>query len=256
MAKNLQITLNDYAKLMYEEPNKANLDSQIALNRTVNYNARFNSISREASQETRVKEMGKLRDYSESTYEEIKTGQMRQLYAAYKSKNHGTMWIEPNETSEDAVRRVVGPYATRAFYTGAMLLNQDEIQAINFIANRSMQEAPYKESFSSYSLTGAVEEIIALRDIVSKEFELTYPENTISSITEETEIGNVAYERNSNPDYVHSYSRETVQEILKRSRVPVEKRNRGTIIQRLLGQEPVKNLGTEKYIEVSDNERN
>ena len=78
MAKNLQITLNDYAKLMYEEPNRANLDSQIAQNRTVNYNARFYSISREASQETRVEEMGKLRDYSESTYEEIKTEQMRQ----------------------------------------------------------------------------------------------------------------------------------------------------------------------------------
>ena len=246
MAKEIEITLNDYARLMLLPEGKEKLDAQIASNHLANYKSRQNSIARDASSELRASESQELRKISPSRYEEIKKAQLRQLYTAYTERHHGLMWIEPNEVSEDAVRRVVGDKGGQLINMGAMLLNHDDIQSVNYIANRSNEEG-YQKRFSTYNLSIAVDEIVALRDIVAKEFGLTYPDTTISSITRSTDIGSMVYERYSRPEYAKEYDRETLKRIIERSKVPVEKRNRKTIIDRLLGREKEVNKGDKTY---------
>lgn len=219
----VNMTMDDYIKVAYNAENKDMVNDQIRKNEDLTYKYRSSSIYGGAEGSQRQEYERQLNSMSEPEYKYLKMTQMRQLFSAYTERNHGNMWVERTDTNPEHVRRVVGPNARQVLNTGIMVLNNDEIDAINYLANMETDRAIHGGmGFTTQSLYDATQQIIALRDIVCPQYDVEYPNNTVGTFARETDAGSLVFESNRN-GFDYGYTRESVSQIIKRCKSPIHR---------------------------------
>jgi len=216
----VNMTMDDYIKVAYNSENEEFLMSQIQENEEKAYKERFSGIYRGADGSERQDLIEQLASMNPDEYKYLKMRQMGQLFNAYKERHHANMWVEPTDTDPEHVRRVVGPNARNSLNTGVMALTQDEISAINYLANEDMRSSHIgDQAYTTISLYNATQQLIALRDVTCDRYDVKYPENTISAFARDTVAGELVYDQNHN-GHEYGYSLESVEQIIRRCKSP------------------------------------
>lgn len=172
----MKVTYDEFLAVLQSDDGKEELESKITEQTKKRFKSRFRGIYKDYTDpdiESERKQKQELDNMSPESFESNRIYQMAQLYSAYGEVTHGTMWIQPRETTEDAVRRVVGKHARSVYNTDILYLDADTIETVQAIAEFSKYNSGHYNNnwghMSGRKLKEIVDELIACREIVNEE---------------------------------------------------------------------------------------
>lgn len=185
----MKITYDEYIATWQAPAAKEDLNSIVDSDKKRRYEARW--LGAGSNPESIIQ----LSNMSPTEFRSLRIYQIGQLLQAYKDSTSGRdkklMWITPYITDPNDIRRVVGNKAGYIYNSDVLALDQDTIDAVNYIAKLGNGDYNYqnKELFSSltpYNLEAIVDEMIACKEILTENMNIDYTER--HKIYDETDI--------------------------------------------------------------------
>ena len=186
----MEITYDEYVATWQSPEAKEDLDAKISTDARQRYESRMRGAGTNPQARTNLMNM------SQEEFESLRSYQMAQLFNAYKNSqrghSHDLLGIGVNATDENQVRRVVGDRPGYIYNDGILALDYDTIAAINHLAGIGRADDTYSrdwtDSLNYGGLEKIVDEMIATRNILIENTELSYEESMGDKIYRETDI--------------------------------------------------------------------
>ena len=187
----MEITYDEFIVRCQSSDFKEHLDAKIRANDQTRYSRRMSGVGPNPNSRTELYNM------TEEHFKSLRSYQMAQLLEGYRKANsfdyYSLIRIRPGETKPDEIRSVIGDHPNYISHDGAMALDYDTIQAVQYISTLigdgySYGKDPWKKSIDRYSLEKIVDEMIAVKSILVEQTKMPYQEAESSKIYRETDL--------------------------------------------------------------------
>ena len=196
----MKVTYDEYIALLKSPESKEFLDSRISDDANQRYMQRMNGAGSEPESISQLDEM------SPKHFKSLRAYQISQLYEAYLDAYNGKtskqLWIQTGTTDSDKIRRVVGDKPGQIYNNGVLALDHETILAVNYLAqlrnsdDYSSQYNNWAQKISFNGLETIVNEMIAIKNILSENMKLDYADLVGTKIYRETDIAKRAIGKN------------------------------------------------------------
>ncbi|MBR3697460.1 MAG: hypothetical protein IKM97_04275 [Clostridia bacterium] len=189
----MKITYDEYIATWQAPEAKPSLDRQISNTRQNIYERRlYFGLEKNNNSHQQLSNM------SEEEFMNLRRYQMLKLFSAYQEAKTGSnrrlLWITPYTINPDDIRKVVGEKAGLQFNNDILALDQETINAVNYLAELREKSSDYvysnkwDNSLTPIGMEQIVDEMITCKRILSENMGLSSSEKSGNDIYRQTDF--------------------------------------------------------------------